>query len=73
MSGIHLGFPTESTSSFLLALQSHKLPVSSAVFPITVTTFCRGLGDKLRKYLTKFLTQTGAEGFEKLPPLSPLV
>jgi hypothetical protein len=35
VSGIHLGFPS---SSFLLVLQSCKLPASSAMFPVTVTT-----------------------------------
>jgi hypothetical protein len=45
VSGIHFGFPTlDSTSSFLLALQSWKPPASSAVFPVTVTTFCVGWG-----------------------------
>jgi hypothetical protein len=64
-------FPhSESTSSFLLALQSYKPPGSSAVFPVTVTTFCRELGDKLCKYLTQLLTQIGARGFEKLFPES---
>jgi hypothetical protein len=38
------------------------------MFPVTVTTFCRELGDKLCKYLTQLLTQIGAQGFEKLSP-----
>jgi hypothetical protein len=66
-------FPnSESTSSFLLALQSCKPPASSAVFPVTVTTFCRGLGDKLYKYLIQILIQIRAQGFEKFSPLSLL-
>jgi hypothetical protein len=40
------------------------------MFPVTVTTFCREVGDKLCKYLTQILTQIGAQGFEKLSPLS---
>jgi hypothetical protein len=72
VSGIHLGFNTESTSSFLLALKSCKPSASAAVFPITVTTFCRGLGGKFCKYLAQLLTQIRAQGFEKLSPLSPL-
>jgi hypothetical protein len=40
VSAIHLGFSTlESPSSFLLALQSCNPPTSSAIFPVTVTTF----------------------------------
>jgi hypothetical protein len=66
-------FPhSESKSSFLLALQSCTPPASSAMFPVTVTTFCRGLEDKLCKYLTQLLTQIGAQGFEKLSPSSLL-
>jgi hypothetical protein len=49
-----------------------QLSASSAVFPVTVTTFCRGLGDKLCKYLIQLLTQIRARSFEKLSPLGLL-
>jgi hypothetical protein len=66
-------FPhSECISSFLLALKNCKPPASSAVFPVTVITFSRGLGPKLWKYLTQLLTQIGAQGFEKLSLLSLL-
>jgi hypothetical protein len=62
VSGSHLGFLTPSLQ---------RAFASSAMFPVTVTAFSRGLGDKLCKYLTKPPTQIGAQGFEKLFPLSP--
>jgi hypothetical protein len=68
----HHGFHSVSTGNIRLALKSWKLPASSAMFSVTVTTLCWGFGDKLCKYLTQLLTQIGAQGFEKLSPLSPL-
>jgi hypothetical protein len=53
-------------------LQSCKLPASSAMFPVTVTTLWRGMRDKICKYLTQPLIQIRAQGFEKLSPLSSL-
>jgi hypothetical protein len=42
------------------------------MFPVTVMTFYRQVRGKLCQYLIQTLTLIGAQGFEKLFPLSPL-